>query len=81
MHSYEIYHTSDNSRELRSYRFQADTLSDALEIARDAMILEKGLLIEDGRPVCSFALVSGTGVWLVGSPQIVEDEICLRADA
>lgn len=72
MHSYEIQYTCENSREHRCHRFQADSLARVLELARDELNIDKALLIEDGHPVCSLALVNNTGVWLVGAPAILE---------
>ena len=75
MHDYEFRYVRNDCSGKQSYRFRSVCLGGALDIARRDLEIAKGRLYEDGRPVCFLELVSGTGVWLVGAPTLVDDDL------
>lgn len=73
MHSYELRWLRKEAGKPRSYNFKATSLGGALDVAKNDLLMERGRLYEDGQPVCYLELVEGTGVWLVGSPDLAEE--------
>ena len=81
LHQYELRYTCESSRTPKSYSFRASCLGGALDKARVNLRVEKGCLYRDGRPVCSLELGAGAGVWLVGAPELVDQDLSLQASA